>query len=484
MKKSCKLIYLTLVLVYPGITGWGPVNGQDPSSSTFVATRLNNNQPIITASMFNDAGAADESEGDNINGPSVIRIPDWIDPEDRVHPDATYYMYFAHHKGNYIRMAWASQIEGPWNLYKVSSDLPLEERGVFSLGERDTLDVGKLLYMQKHVASPDVLVDNIKERFVMYFHAPTTYNGVKLSQKTYVATSPYGLNFNDGLEPVALCAAYAKIFQYRNQLCALAGDDFFVAPSLDEPWTAPDGFDYENDNQGRGLWTRNEDNVFEDYWELDPSGLGSDGLSMRHPAVLLKGDTLHVFYSRKYDIPERILHTYVVLNPDFNTWKPEGPFNEILRPEFDWEGVNYPIEASKGGSMNGEVHQIRDPGIFKDSDGSLYLFYTGQGEDAIGIASLSFERNTGFRNADFDNSRIHIYPNPVRESARIVVGEYRHGFYLNIFTISGQFVEKIELDNETILFKRKPGLYSTGIYLGQVISRSGEHIGHFKLVME
>ena len=38
--------------------------------------------------------------GDNINGPSLIRVPNWV--EGRL---SRYYLYFADHKGAYIRLA-------------------------------------------------------------------------------------------------------------------------------------------------------------------------------------------------------------------------------------------------------------------------------------------------------------------------------------------------------------------------------------------
>ena len=53
------------------------------------------------------------SLGDNVNGPSVIRVPAWIP-----HPLGRYYMYFAHHKGGYIRLAYANSLAGPWRVYE------------------------------------------------------------------------------------------------------------------------------------------------------------------------------------------------------------------------------------------------------------------------------------------------------------------------------------------------------------------------------
>jgi len=43
---------------------------------------------------------------------------------------------------------------------------------------------------------------------------------------------------------------------------------------------------------------------------------------------------------------------------------------------------------SSGGDAPENVNQLRDPYVFEDVDGSLYLLYSGCGEDAIGIALL------------------------------------------------------------------------------------------------
>src|SRR5262245_51489408 len=42
------------------------------------------------------------SLGGNVNGATVIRVPDWI-----AHPLGRYYMYFANHMGDFIRLAYA-----------------------------------------------------------------------------------------------------------------------------------------------------------------------------------------------------------------------------------------------------------------------------------------------------------------------------------------------------------------------------------------
>jgi hypothetical protein len=38
----------------------------------------------------------------------VIRVPDWVE-----NPLGAYYLYFAHHKGDHIRLAYARDPAGP-----------------------------------------------------------------------------------------------------------------------------------------------------------------------------------------------------------------------------------------------------------------------------------------------------------------------------------------------------------------------------------
>jgi len=61
---------------------------------------------------------------------------------------------------------------------------------------------------------------------------------------------------------------------------------------------------------------------------------------------------------------------------------------EILRPEQEWEGANEPREPSVRGEVTGMVNQLRDPAILVDRDGTTFLFYTGAGEQNIGVARV------------------------------------------------------------------------------------------------
>ena len=65
--------------------------------------------PIISAGLHPSIGV-------NIQGPSMIRAPDWI--EGRL---GDYYLYFADHKGRYIRLAYADNLLGPWRIHPPGS---------------------------------------------------------------------------------------------------------------------------------------------------------------------------------------------------------------------------------------------------------------------------------------------------------------------------------------------------------------------------
>lgn len=60
---------------------------------------------------------------------------------------------------------------------------------------------------------------------------------------------------------------------------------------------------------------------------------------------------------------------------------------ESLGPEAVWEGAELPVFPSLRGENNAASHELRDPYLFRDIDGSAYLYYTGSGEQVIGVAA-------------------------------------------------------------------------------------------------
>lgn len=274
--------------------------------------------PIIRPHM-------DGRMGDNINGPSLIRAPEWLKK-----PLGKYYLYFAHHQGKYIRLAYSDRLEGPWKTW---------EPGTLSLEHS---------FCEGHVASPDVHVDDERKRILMYYHGPTT--GGQMSR---LAISEDGIEFK--ARPEILGRFYLRMFQWGGWWYGIA-----------KP-----GIVYRS----KGGLTR-----FDEGREIFPE-------NFRHCAVMLEGDALLVFYSNIGDCPEHILLSKIALHPDWTQWKPTQPVS-VLKPETEYEGADLPLETSEVGWAPKRVRQLRDPAIFQE-DGKTYLLYSVAGEHGIAIAELT-----------------------------------------------------------------------------------------------
>ena len=383
-KKSAVLTFLSFLVF---LVSFSNVHGQ--TNSTYEVVRLNNSKPIIDQDMFDELGV--EGEGENINGPSLIRIPDWISPSNRADPSAVYYLYFGHHVGDYIRMAWAADITGPWHLYRAGSNVSLGSRGVLDNGNQD-IDVGNgIVIEENHLASPDVHVDDENQRIILYFHSgsSTFFNGNEMNgQFTWAATSPFGLDFNGNIEPVRLSTSYVRTFEDGGHLYAF---DNSASPKraldINNPWTPT--LDYYSGSTIPALWESRSGNFTQEPIE-ENLGLGRADLRVRHTAVRVVGDELQVFYTRRGDSPERVMMSTVDLSVgDFENWEFSFPPAPLLNAVSGWEGGQFDPEPSETASAPENVNQLRDPFVFEDEDGSLYLIYAGSGEDALGIAAMS-----------------------------------------------------------------------------------------------
>src|SRR5581483_3017172 len=151
--------------------------------------------PIIRPHM-------DRRMGDNINGPSLVRAPSWVE-----RPLGRYYLYFGHHRGTYIRLAYADDLAGPWRTY---------EPGVLDLAGS---------HFVGHIASPDVHVDEARREVRLYYHGRLAdeeragpagrYGG----QATRVAVSSDGLHFT--ALPEVLGAPYLRVFRWGDWYYAI-----------------------------------------------------------------------------------------------------------------------------------------------------------------------------------------------------------------------------------------------------------------------
>ncbi len=289
--------------------------------------------------------------GDNINGPSLIRVPDWV--ENRL---GRYHLYFAHHMGTHIRMAYSDALGGPWRIHAPgvldvaqslfeAADLPEPEVAV----EED-------LSLYAHVASPDVHIDHEKRQIRMYFHGLLA----DADQQTRVATSRDGLSF-EALAPL-LGPPYFRVFAHGGWVYAIAwGGALLRAKGWEGPFEA-----------GPPL--------------LTSSPVAVAGQIIRHVAVLCRGDRLELFYSCIGDEPECILHRSIGLSADWADWKAGVP-TVVLRPELTWEGADLPPVRSRIGAADGREHALRDPCIYCEGD-RIYLLYSGAGESGIGLAEV------------------------------------------------------------------------------------------------
>jgi hypothetical protein len=306
---------------------------------------------------------SDPSIGVNIQGPSLIRVPDWV--PGRL---GRYYLYFADHKGRYIRLAYADALTGPWRVH-VPGCLHLAESGFLTeppVPTPDELETFAARYRARaaaishdvlaeittpHIASPDVHVDDANRRIVMYFHG---LDGVGL-QVSRVAISADGISF--AARPEVIGRSYMRIFAHQAMAYALT-----MPGTLSRSADGLGGF-----AAGPTLFNPN----------------------MRHAAVLRRGNDLWVFWTQVGEAPERILLSRIPLHGDWSTWR-ETAAVEVMRPERAWEGADAPCLPSIRSTAYGHVNQLRDPAVYEE-DGVLYLLYAVAGESGIAIARVEIE---------------------------------------------------------------------------------------------
>lgn len=297
-------------------------------------------------------GDMDARMGSNVNGPSLIRVPDWIET-----PLGSYYLYFADHKGSYIRLAYADAITGPWRIHTPGALQLADSR--FATEKADARftetaraawgPLGEQAILQPHIASPDVHVDDARQEIRMYFHGMLE----NADQMTRVALSRDGIDFN--ALPELLGPPYFRVFEY---------DDWYYGLAMP------------------GAFLRSRDGLSD--FETGPSLFQP---TMRHCAVRVVEYTLEVFWTRVGDAPERILFSRVDLRGDWRNWISSDPVS-VLEPERDWEGAGLPLVPSVLGEMNRPVNQLRDPCLYEEDD-RLFLLYSGAGETCLGLAEVT-----------------------------------------------------------------------------------------------
>jgi hypothetical protein len=322
------------------------------------ATRFAQNPLITVNSSATLAG--------NVNGPSIIRVPAWVD-----HPLGKYYLYFANHKGKFIRLAYADSVTGPWKIY---------EPGVLHV--KDTAfyrpqpdPPNGSLYT--HVASPEIYIDQKEKKIILWAHGmwtdgkawPGASAGDHISEREWLAENHYeqftqSFESADGLHfishPAITKHSYLRIFK--------SGDTFYGVARGGKLYRSKDPFaEFEPGTE-----------LFRD---------SPDAGRVRHTALLRRGDTLYVFFSAIGDTPEHIQVSKVDLTKDWSEWKASPP-TDVLISETRYECTALPPSPSKAGDIDTPVHQLRDPGIFEEN-GKVYLFYSICGEQGLAAAEVA-----------------------------------------------------------------------------------------------
>ncbi len=306
------------------------------------------------------------SLGANIQGPSVIRTPSWV--ED---PLGTYLCYFADHKGDHIRLAYADEVSGPWSVVP-GGCLSLDESKFLTETPEVTLEVAegfRAAYDEEfdgyevldlladltipHIASPDVRVNHELGLIEMWFHGLAEL-GI---QTTRYASSVDGVNFE--VDEPTFDGTYLRMFQVDGRDYGLAMPGEIVRRS---------GGPVEFERGPRVLSRRS-----------------------RHMAAWVSGDELRIFYSDVGDAPERIKMVVVDVSRPWPDWKSGEPI-EVIAPVESWEGADEANVPSIRSYWHGPANQLRDPFVFVDDcgegDGEAYLFYAVAGESGIGVAKL------------------------------------------------------------------------------------------------
>ncbi len=319
------------------------------------ASRVTQN-PLITV-------ASSGSLGGNVNGPTVIRVPAWVE-----RPLGRYYMYFANHMGDAIRLAYADSPTGPWHVH---------EPGVLHV--RDTAffrpqpdPTEALADFYTHVASPEIYVDETRRRIVLWSHGwwtggerwPADPAAARAwarqkgyGQFTQAAESSDGLRFDS--RPGITRTSYLRVFRH---------DGIFYGLSR------------------LGLLSRASHPLETFVPGPNPFSRGGYAGRVRHLAVVVRGSRLHVFFTAIGDAPERVLMSSIDLSGDWTTWQASAPV-EVLRPEASYECTDLPVAASLGGDVDVPVRQIRDPFVFEEP-GRLLLYYSICGEQGIAAAAI------------------------------------------------------------------------------------------------
>ena len=334
----------------------GFISAQEPAPRSVRVVRFATN-PLITVKSSSTLGG-------NVNGPTVIRVPDWVQK-----PLGRYYMYFANHRDVFIRLAYADAVTGPWRIH---------EPGVWHVRDsalyRPQPDSARFGGFNTHFASPEIFIDHANRRIVLWAHGwytngehwPTEAKAAQqwanekgYGQFTQGAVSSDGLTFK--AQPAITRDSYIRVFERAEMFYGMAR---------------------------LGMLLRAKDPLAS--FEVGPNAFRDTAYGsnrVRHVALVPRGDRLHLFFTAIGDAPERMLLSTIDMTKDWTEWRASAPI-DVMQPERDYECADLPIAKSAVGDIFEPARQIRDPHVLEDG-GRTYLFYVTCGEQGVAGAEIT-----------------------------------------------------------------------------------------------
>jgi hypothetical protein len=299
-----------------------------------------------------------------VNGATVIRVPDWVE-----RPLGRYYMYFANHVGEFIRLAYADAPEGPWRVHEPGV---LHVRDTAFFRPQPDPETARTNFYT-HVASPEVFIDHDRRRIVMWFHGWWTdgqrWPADPVAARQWATANRYG-QFTQGAE-----STDGLRFETR-------------APIVRQSYLRVfrrDGYYHAMSRLGQLSRARDPFGPF----ELGPGAFRESPYAgrVRHVGLLARGSTLFVFFTAIGDAPERVMLSTIDMTADWMTWRASTPV-DVLAPETSYECAGLPDAPSQAGDIDVPARQIRDPFVFEDGRRVL-LYYAVCGEQGIAAAEVS-----------------------------------------------------------------------------------------------
>ena len=198
-----------------------------------------------------------------------------------------------------------------------------------------------------HIASPDVHVDPVGKRIVMYFHGLDDVG----TQVTRVATSRDGIDF--AAQPQILGRSYMRVFAHDGMTYAMAMPGHFLPFARRLPRFRDRSDAVQPAHAPRRLAEARQRAL----GFLD-AGRRRAGTHSAEPCRSCRRlDRLEGRASR----------------------------SRCCGRNCAWEGADAPLVPSVRSTAYGQVNQLRDPAILED-EGRVYLFYAVAGESGIALA--------------------------------------------------------------------------------------------------